>query len=47
MSDTIKAIRPDREWVWAIAIVCAMRGDTTLIEELRREQIEIWNGDGI
>lgn len=40
-------MKADPNWVWAIAIATAINGDTSLIEKLRQEMIELWNGYGI
>lgn len=40
-------IRADTDWVLAIALYMAIRGDTSLLERLQQEAIELWNGDGI
>lgn len=40
-------MKVDSNWVWAIAINEALKGNTSLIEKLKQEAIELWNGDGI
>jgi hypothetical protein len=43
----MQSLKADRNHVIALALYHAMNGDTSILERLRQETIELWNGWGI
>ncbi len=45
--DNNYVLKPDRNIALGLAFYLAVRGETDMLERIRQELIELWNGDGI